>query len=403
MCTMDSASIDAIHMNGIKSKYLYDILKGIVREKNYDVLETINVSEFLDELLDHMVNTIPNELFQTKVNNGRHTVGRKEDSEENEEAVYGTDIDDANDVHTRQLDDLKRISTHLTINFKDKSQLPFTIVRICELCFDPFHYFKTYELDKFVNALQKCCLVRGAWRRYELKDVRELSNSQSDKEHIDCDQNDVALSKIPWLDEKMVSELTPFIKEIDTIMSVNLSFEDDEMDDDDDDNLKNENNDRIITHQDDNIIVEEYYENEDKDDENTGFSNQVINDNNDSQEDDDEDSDYIEEDEGDEDEDEDDDDEEEEEEEEDEDEDKHFDIKVEEEAVKEDANTTRNELMNVSNNSDDSSLQNDTGIAISSQNDTRDLSKRRLPLSDENDGNYANPASFSKRNKASES
>lgn len=59
--------------------------------------------------------------------------------------------------------------------------------------------------------------------------------------------------------------------------------------------------------------------------------------------------------------------------------------------------------MNVSNNSDDSSLQNDTGIAISSQNDTRDLSKRRLPLSDENDGNYANPASFSKRNKASES
>ncbi|KTB22617.1 Serine/threonine-protein phosphatase 4 regulatory subunit 2 [Nakaseomyces glabratus] len=272
---MDSASIDAIHMNGIKSKYLYDILKGIVREKNYDVLETINVSEFLAELLDHMVNTIPNELFQTKVNNGRHTVGRKEDSEENEEAVYGTDIDDANDVHTRQLDDLKRISTHLTTNFKDKSQLPFTIVRICELCFDPFHYFKTYELDKFVNALQKCCLVRGAWRRYELKDVRELSNSQSDKEHIDCDQNDVALSKIPWLDEKM--------------------------------------------------------------------------------------------------------------------------------AVKEDANTTRNELMNVSNNSDDSSLQNDTGIAISSQNDTRDLSKRRLPLSDENDGNYANPASFSKRNKASES
>ncbi|KTB22237.1 Serine/threonine-protein phosphatase 4 regulatory subunit 2 [Nakaseomyces glabratus] len=244
---MDSASIDAIHMNGIKSKYLYDILKGIVREKNYDVLETINVSEFLAELLDHMVNTIPNELFQTKVNNGRHTVGRKEDSEENEEAVYGTDIDDANDVHTRQLDDLKRISTHLTTNFKDKSQLPFTIVRICELCFDPFHYFKTYELDKFVNALQKCCLVRGAWRRYELKDVRELSNSQSDKEHIDCDQNDVALSKIPC------------------------------------------------------------------------------------------------------------------------------------------------------------SLQNDTGIAISSQNDTRDLSKRRLPLSDENDGNYANPASFSKRNKASES
>lgn len=196
-------------MMGIKSRKLYEKLTSIVVEGDVSVFEKTQPSELFPDLIVHLSQTIPQDIFQTS-----------------------TDHDDLN----IRLTDLGR---YLEAKFAMKNQYPFTMQRICELCYHPLKYFRTPELEKFVNALEKCCMVSSSWDRDEVNKHEEVA-----------DAGDVSLSKIPWLDETQEHDLGSFIKEIETVVSVNFGYEND-----DDEDLQTRD-----------VIIKDYYD-EDEDDE----------------------------------------------------------------------------------------------------------------------------------------
>ncbi|KAL3234306.1 Serine/threonine-protein phosphatase 4 regulatory subunit 2 [Nakaseomyces bracarensis] len=247
-----------VNLNGIKSVELYNDLKAVVEDKDYSVFERVSVQELMPALLEHMCETVPEDLFQRKKRSNLDDHNSESVKKPVEEDAQGgaTDADEDDEEEVSALKRaLERIKDHLLHTFVEKGVYPFTIARICDICYDPFRYFKTYEMNKYVHALEKCCMVETSWHRYEMKEGDD-KESQSSNE-----QNDVALTKISWMDEKTANAITPFIKEIDTIMSVNLTF-DEEMEEEEEEQERLRHA-KQLGEQDEDFIVEEYYEDDD--------------------------------------------------------------------------------------------------------------------------------------------
>ena len=203
--------------NGIKSERLYTSLKEIIRLNDpVKGIQNTSVSpaDLLDELITHILHTIPNELFQL--------------SQKKDELLFD-----------RSLSRLEQLCAYLQEEFKTKGTVPFTMLRISELCFDPLKYFKVFELAKFVNALEKCCLVKSP---LEFGDSNESDGGDGSGNVCRDTYEVVSLEKIPWLgsDEdqgkdrdqcqsqgangKENMDMGEFIKKIDGIMNLNYNL-----------------------------------------------------------------------------------------------------------------------------------------------------------------------------------
>ncbi|KAG0670632.1 serine/threonine-protein phosphatase 4 regulatory subunit 2 [Maudiozyma exigua] len=243
------------NMNGIKSEKLYDFLQTLSTCKTNALnnFKETTPKDLLPLLLEHLLVTIPNELFL------------KNSAQDQER--------------------LQEINSWITEKFLKLDQFPFTILRICQLCYDPFKYFKINELTKFVNAIEKCCVVTSALDINDDKDPEVKNNDKSknnghiyngtktnnatdDTSNIESGNNDedVSLVKIPWIDEVEADpEFPQFLRDIDSIMSVNFGYDDGEEDEDEDMDgvqLSMENDNDIMMGNSSNVIVEEYYEND---------------------------------------------------------------------------------------------------------------------------------------------
>lgn len=217
------------NMMGIRSKKLYTLLKRVVELGEVNALDESKPDEVLGEIIERITINIPDDAFR----------------------IMGT----ADDLQ-RLKDRLMEIGDHLKTKFQAKGTYPFTILRICELCYDPLKYFRIYELEKFVDAIRSCCFVETCWRPFE-----EFSSQRNCRNHSalanEGGQEDVSLTKIAWISEEVEKELVPFIKEIDNVMSVNFGFEDDE-DENADDSMGVEL-DKFGASSGD-FVIEEYYE-----------------------------------------------------------------------------------------------------------------------------------------------
>ena len=229
----DDITLDDIDTNmmGIRSIKLFNQLNQLIEKRDTSVLNINSPNELLPALLHHMTITIPNDLFRNTAD------------------ING------------ELQELNNISEHIRHNFLANNLYPFTILRICELCYDPFKYYKIHELPKFVRALSKCCFVTSCWELQEDNNTEKVEND--DLTDINICNNDVSLSKIPWVNQKTEKDIIPFVKEIDTIMSANFGYDDEEEEGDDmragnnnDDNL----NEFDMSKNDKDFIVEEYYD-----------------------------------------------------------------------------------------------------------------------------------------------
>lgn len=215
------------NMMGIRSTSLYELLKKVVIEGDLEALNQNEPEKVLSEVIGHITVTIPEDIF------------RREQGDEIAE-------------FERLRSELSALGDYLKREFQAKGTYPFTIVRICEICYDPFKYFKVYELKKFVSAMTSCCLVKSSWSF-----IGDACKANGGKfSNGDSDQEDVSLTKIAWIDDETEKQLVPFIKEIDSIMGANLGFEGG----DDDDNMDVEMNDYDGRNEHDNFIIEDYYE-----------------------------------------------------------------------------------------------------------------------------------------------
>ena len=233
------------HMHGIKSEALYAFLQKVAggledsEDECMALFKDTSVADVLGPLLEHIQVTIPSELFLRSSAADQERIALLCDS--------------------------------LRTNFLQRDLFPFTIRRICELCFDPFRYFRPSELTKFVHALEKCCLVTTPLDTNETspdpEDHKKLEREVSMSQECATDDEDVSLVRIPWLEEsgtKVGPKFLRFLKEIDGIMSENFQLDadedEDEMDDDNDINMGG-----VALGDDPNVIVEEYYEDPGKD------------------------------------------------------------------------------------------------------------------------------------------
>ena len=246
---MSSKMLDDVdnNMMGIKSINLYELLSDVVKQGDKTRLMMAGPQQVLPDLIRHITETIPFDLF-INLKNG---------------------MSNARSLVTR----LNCLGKFLNDNFLQNHAFPFTILRICELCYDPFKYYKINELEKFVNALEKCCMVTSSWQDLEKNPDGEKEEDDKEKDiSFIKNQEDVSLLKIPWMTEDSISELVPFMKEIDSIMSVNLGYDDEDEEDEDngdgeegffdgDENGEMENKGkRNVLLKDENFMVEEYYE-----------------------------------------------------------------------------------------------------------------------------------------------
>lgn len=181
------------------------------------------------------------------------------------------------------------------------------------MCYDPFKYYKINELEKFVNALEKCCMVTSSWQVFDKTHGEKQEDDKEKDINFIKNQEDVSLMKIPWMTENNTRELAPFIREIDSIMSVNLGYDDEDEEDEDngdgeeegffdgdEDREMGNKSKRNVLLKDENFMVEEYYEDDcginDDNTDNKGQNCQsdVTKNNSDDEDDDDNDDDYRE-------------------------------------------------------------------------------------------------------------
>lgn len=198
------------NMMGIESIDLFKSLEMIVK-KGSEALSDKTVKDNLTKyLIHHMTVTIPTDLFQYK------------------------DKDD--DIKEYQLK-INKLGQLLENNFLSKGTLPFTIVRICELCFDPFKYFKVYDFKKFVNSIERCCMVRSKWEPFEEIDNGFTNCNKTNQRSKGGKKlnTDVSLVKIPWMDDKKVKNIAPLVKELDSIISNTFGYDDEDEDEDEED------------------------------------------------------------------------------------------------------------------------------------------------------------------------
>ncbi|AAS50918.2 ABR147Cp [Eremothecium gossypii ATCC 10895] len=179
---------------GIKCASLHEELTQIVIDQDVGPLQRVPASEFLARLVEHMGQTIPREVFGAEAETG-----------------------------TRDLERLGAIVAYIDENFAAQNVLPFTIQRICELCYHPLHYFRVGELRKFVNALEKVCYVRSSWSAGYGAVPSPAEGTPTREASVD-----VSMSKIPWLPDDGGRDLRQFIEKIESIVSVNFGYEDDE-------------------------------------------------------------------------------------------------------------------------------------------------------------------------------
>ncbi|QLG71449.1 hypothetical protein HG535_0B04910 [Zygotorulaspora mrakii] len=242
-----------INMMGIKSPQLYHFLKTVIEERGLEALQKVKANEILPDLVHHMSVTIPNDILGNYSNRNENDFRHLKET-------------------------LAKFGEYLLKNFSVEQKYPFTILRICELCYDPLKYYKIHELRKFVGAISKCCIVRSSWQYFE-----ESDGFYTDRENDEEQGEDVSLTKIPWVDEEAEKELAPFLKEIDALVSPNLGYEEDEEDED----MDVDTNDS--TNGSGDFRIEEYYENLPR------SSNGVADDDfDDDYDDDDYDDDYVE-------------------------------------------------------------------------------------------------------------
>ena len=249
--------------NGIKSERLYNSLKEIIglSDPVKGIKNTsISPADLLDELTTHILHTIPHELFQL--------------SQKKDELLFD-----------KSLSRLEQLCTYLQEEFKTTGTVPFTMLRISELCFDPLKYFKVFELSKFVNALEKCCLVKSS---LEFGDSNEGDGEDSVGKICRDTYEVVSLEKIPWLENdedqgkdrdqgqsangKVNMDMREFIKKIDGIMNLNYNLR--VLDDED----EMENNGKVDIDgdiagflDDDDVRIEEYYEDDGEEDADDGL------------------------------------------------------------------------------------------------------------------------------------
>lgn len=248
--------------NGIKSERLYNSLKEIIglSDPVKGIKNTsISPADLLDELTTHILHTIPHELFQL--------------SQKKDELLFD-----------KSLSRLEQLCTYLQEEFKTTGTVPFTMLRISELCFDPLKYFKVFELPKFVNALEKCCLVKSP---LEFGDSNEGDGEDGVRKICRDTYEVVSLEKIPWLENdedqgrdrdqgqsqgqsangKVNMDMREFIKKVDGIMNLNYNLR--VLDDED----EMENNGKVDIDgdiagflDDDDVRIEEYYEDDGEED-----------------------------------------------------------------------------------------------------------------------------------------
>lgn len=275
------------NMMGIKSINLYELLSDVVKQGDKTRLVTAGPEQVLPDLIRHITETIPFDLFINLKN----------------------EMNDARNLVTR----LNWLGKFLNVNFLQNHTFPFTILRICELCYDPFKYYKINELEKFVNALEKCCMVTSSWQVFDKTHGEKQEDDKEKDISFIKNQEDVSLMKIPWMTENNTRALAPFIREIDSIMSVNLGYDDEDEEDEDngdgeeegffdgdEDREMGNKSKRNVLLKDENFMVEEYYEDDcginDDNTDNKGQNCQsdVTKNNSDDEDDDDNDDDYRE-------------------------------------------------------------------------------------------------------------
>ncbi|SCU83789.1 LAMI_0C04676g1_1 [Lachancea mirantina] len=176
---------------GIKSIVLNEKLTNLVVDGNLSVLRTTAAEQLLPELILHLTQTIPDEIFDTN--------------------------EDILELKAR----LAKAGKYLDSHFVKAKKYPFTMQRLCELSYHPLKYFHRHELQKFVAALEKCCFVFSFW---EADDGTELDEND--------DTGEVALSKIGWLDTREEKRIAPFLREVESIISTNFGYGNDEGDED---------------------------------------------------------------------------------------------------------------------------------------------------------------------------
>lgn len=163
------------NMMGIKSISLYELLSDVVKQGDKTRLVTAGPEQVLPDLIRHITETIPFDLFINLKN----------------------EMNDARNLVTR----LNWLGKFLNDNFLQNHTFPFTILRICELCYDPFKYYKINELEKFVNALEKCCMVTSSWQVFDKTHGEKQEDDKEKDISFIKNQEDVSLMKIPWMTE----------------------------------------------------------------------------------------------------------------------------------------------------------------------------------------------------------
>ena len=195
--------------------------------------------------------------------------------------------------HSPTTDYKKRLEwacEHLQKRFFSNNKLPFTMIRVIELAYHPFTYFKSHEFPKFVRSLEKCLYVTISLQQpknmyssmQQQQQKQQQQNISSKSKQIDSLENYVgqkrkrtddeseesgenvkkqslerennideqerigtpatpprsitpSLQKIPWISPNQVQKAGPFLKELESIMAINFGYDEDDDDDDDDD------------------------------------------------------------------------------------------------------------------------------------------------------------------------
>ncbi|AQZ15551.1 PSY4 (YBL046W) [Zygosaccharomyces parabailii] len=190
------------NMTGTQPKTLPELLERVAEKQDLKALEITDAREVATDLIRYITVDIPEHIFKM-----------------------------AGDTQESLKNRLLKLGQYLEQNFLTQGKYPFTMRRICELCYDPLKYYKVHELEKFVSAMRVCCMVSTAWDHYT-KEESDASRRETNLNGLD--HEDVSLTKIPWMDEKSEKSLLPFIAEIDGIMSVNFGYDEDDEDADDD-------------------------------------------------------------------------------------------------------------------------------------------------------------------------
>lgn len=202
---------------------LHSWLNDIVGGSNDDIMKLkvlVKDHELLDQFNKYFKDTIPTTVFKSCTPEQQKTINTQWQS--------------------------------LQDNFITKGHLPFTMQRICELIFDPLKYFQPTELNKYIHAMDKCINVVSIYEFDINSKVHTLlygiaSNTNKESSLLDCDTlntngdgsnitDDVSMSKIPFLqnndDElKIRKEYNEFLREIDSVMSINYEYDDEDDED----------------------------------------------------------------------------------------------------------------------------------------------------------------------------